>query len=54
LRSLENVVLTQHIAGSLGGEIARMGYWMKDELDRYLGGQPLQHAVSRSMLDRLA
>jgi len=54
LRTLENVILTPHIAGSLGGEIARMGYWMKDELDLYLEGKPLQHGVSEDMLARMA
>lgn len=54
LRTLENVVLTPHIAGSIGGEIARMGYWMKDELDLYLAEKPLQHGVSEDMLARMA
>ena len=54
LRTLENVVLTPHIAGSVGGEIARMGYWMNDELDLYLAGKPLQHGVSEDMLARMA
>jgi len=54
LRTLENVVLTPHIAGSIGGEIARMGHWMKDELDLYLAGKPLQHSVSEDMLARMA
>jgi phosphoglycerate dehydrogenase-like enzyme len=42
---LENIVLTPHIAGSLGGECQRMGRLMVDELDRYLAGQPLRHEV---------
>jgi phosphoglycerate dehydrogenase-like enzyme len=54
LRTLENVVLTPHIAGSMGGEIARMGYWMKSELELYLAGKPLQHGVSKDMLARMA
>jgi phosphoglycerate dehydrogenase-like enzyme len=54
LRTLGNVVLTPHIAGSIGGEIARMGYWMKDELDLYLAGKPLQHGVSEDMLACMA
>ena len=54
LRALENVVLTPHIAGSIGGEVARMGYWMNDELDLYLAGKPLQHGVSEDMLARMA
>lgn len=54
LRTLENVVLTPHIAGSIGGEVARMGYWMKDELDLYLAGKPLRHGISEDMLARMA
>lgn len=54
LRTLPNVVLTPHIAGSLGGEIARMGFWMKAELERYLDGLPLEHAVSEQMLAQMA
>lgn len=54
LRTLKNVILTPHIAGSLGGEITRMGLWMLDELNRYLDGQPLRHAVSRDMLPLMA
>ncbi|MFM8764323.1 MAG: hydroxyacid dehydrogenase [Spartobacteria bacterium] len=54
LRTLENVVLTPHIAGSIGGEIARMGYWMNDELELYLAGKPLRHSVSEDMLARMA
>jgi phosphoglycerate dehydrogenase-like enzyme len=54
LRTLENVVLTPHIAGSIGGEIARMGYWMNDELDLYLAGKPLQYEVTQDMLARMA
>jgi phosphoglycerate dehydrogenase-like enzyme len=54
LRTLPNVVLTPHIAGSMGGEIARMGCWMKSELERYLDGKPLQYAVSEDMLATMA
>lgn len=54
LRTLENVVLTPHIAGSLGGEITRMGYWMKSELDLFLAGKPLARGISEDMLARMA
>jgi len=54
LRSLENVILTPHIAGSLGSEITRMGDWMVDEMQRYLDGEPLHHCVTREMLARMA
>lgn len=54
LRSLDNVILTPHIAGSLGSEITRMGRWMVDEMHRYLAEQPLKHTVSQEMLARMA
>ena len=38
---LPNVVLTPHIAGSLGAECLRMGAAMGDEFERFLDGRPL-------------
>jgi len=40
---LDNIVLTPHIAGSLGEECRRMGQSMVEELDLYLRGLPLRH-----------
>lgn len=54
LRSLPNVVLTPHIAGSMQRECARMGKWMVDELRRYLAGEPLRWSVTREQLARMA
>lgn len=54
LRSLPNVVLTPHIAGSMQTECARMGSWMAGELARFAKGTPLHHQVTRDMLDRMA
>lgn len=51
LFELPNVFLTPHIAGSLGPECRRMGRLMIAEFDRYLRGQPLQHAVTREQVD---
>lgn len=45
LRTLPNVFLTPHIAGSMGREVARLGWWMLDEADRWIKGQPMQHLV---------
>jgi phosphoglycerate dehydrogenase-like enzyme len=45
LRSLPNVILTPHIAGSMGCELSRLGWWMLDEVRRHLAGQPLQHRI---------
>lgn len=46
LYSLENVVLTPHIAGSVGTECRRMGRYMVEELRRYLAGEPLQWVIT--------
>ena len=54
LRTLPNVILTPHIAGSLGGEITRMGRWMVDEMNRHLDGETLRHSISKDMLARMA
>ncbi len=54
LWTLKNVVLTPHIAGSMGREIMRMGDWMAEEGIRYTKGLPLQHQVTRRMLARMA
>ncbi|MFZ4776105.1 MAG: hydroxyacid dehydrogenase [Terrimicrobiaceae bacterium] len=54
LRSLPNVVLTPHIAGSMQGECARMGSWMADELRRFVAGDPLRYRVTQSMLAKMA
>lgn len=49
-----NIIITPHIAGSMGGEVARMGNWMVDELFRAINGHPLQHKVSLEMLSKMA
>lgn len=54
LWSLPNVILTPHIAGSMGAEIARLGLWMSAEMIRYLRGLPLRHKISFETLDRMA
>lgn len=47
LYTLPNVFLTPHIAGSMGNECRRLGRTMVEELERYLCGEPLHHAVRR-------
>jgi phosphoglycerate dehydrogenase-like enzyme len=47
LFDLPNVVLTPHIAGSLGNECRRMGRLVVDELRRYVAGEPLKHEITR-------
>ncbi len=47
LHTLPNVVVTPHIAGSLGREGRRMGRMMVEELARYRRGEPLHGEVQR-------
>jgi phosphoglycerate dehydrogenase-like enzyme len=47
LYDLPNVVLTPHIAGSLGSECRRMGRLVVDELRRYVAGEPLEYEICR-------
>ncbi len=54
LYSLPNVVLTPHIAGSMGQECRRMGQTMVEELTRYLAGAPLRWSISRERAKILA
>jgi phosphoglycerate dehydrogenase-like enzyme len=54
LYDLPNVVLTPHIAGSLGTEISRMGDLAVDEVRRFLAGEPLRHEVHEHDLERIA
>jgi len=46
LYTLPNVLLTPHIAGSVGPECRRMGRFMVEELERYVEGLPLQWEVT--------
>jgi len=45
LYDLKNVILTPHIAGSMGLECRRMGDMMVQELKRYVSGRPLMTRV---------
>lgn len=47
LYTLPNVLLTPHIAGSMGMECRRMARFMGQELHRYLEGQPLKWEITR-------
>lgn len=47
LFSLPNVVLTPHLAGSMGPEARRMAAYMIAEMDRWLAGEPMVHEISR-------
>ncbi|MFG1704752.1 hydroxyacid dehydrogenase [Nonomuraea sp. M3C6] len=50
LYDLPNVLLTPHIAGSLGGELARLADLALDELSRYAEGRPLRYGVTEETL----
>jgi phosphoglycerate dehydrogenase-like enzyme len=54
LFDLPNVVITPHISGSLGGELARIAESALDELERYAGGLPFRHRVDSHDLSRSA
>jgi phosphoglycerate dehydrogenase-like enzyme len=54
LYTLDNVMLTPHIAGSLNLECRRMGRAMVDELDRYLAGKPLRYEIDRQRFQLMA
>jgi phosphoglycerate dehydrogenase-like enzyme len=46
LYDLPNVMITPHVAGSLGSETRRMSESALDELERYLNGRPPRAAVT--------
>jgi phosphoglycerate dehydrogenase-like enzyme len=54
LFGMKNVVLTPHIAGSIGPECRRLGIMMVDEVERYLAGQPLLGEVKQTQLAVMA
>ncbi len=54
LFDLSNVFLTPHIAGSIGGEVTRMGDWMVAEFERFIRGEQLLHEVTAETVTRMA
>ncbi|MEV5338139.1 hydroxyacid dehydrogenase [Streptomyces sp. NPDC052676] len=54
LYDLPNVLLTPHIAGSLGNELHRMTHAALDELERYARGLPYASGVRAEELSRMA
>jgi phosphoglycerate dehydrogenase-like enzyme len=54
LLRMPNVVLTPHIAGSMGREIHRLGSCMVEELRRYLAGEPLKWQITREAVTTMA
>ena len=54
LYTLENVILTPHIAGSIGLETHRMADYMYEEYKAVASGNQPKHAVSIEMLETMA
>ena len=54
LWELPNVLLTPHIAGSMGAECFRMGAYMLEELRRYLAGEPLKWQITEQRFKTMA
>lgn len=50
LYDLPNVVLTPHIAGAIGSERQRLGRLVTEEIERFVGGAPLQHGLTLESL----
>jgi len=51
---LENVVLTPHIAGAVGEDGRRMGQYMADEFERFVGGEPLKYSITKEKMRIMA
>jgi phosphoglycerate dehydrogenase-like enzyme len=49
-----NILLTPHIAGSSGDEVARMGEFMADEWEAVRDGKTLRYEVTAEMLETMA
>lgn len=54
LYDLPNVVLTPHIAGSIGRERERLGEMAVDEVTRFVRGEPMAHQIMAATMDRQA
>ena len=52
--TLPNCLLTPHIAGSAGDEVARMGEYMLAECRAYMSGEPCHYEVTEKMLETMA
>ena len=54
LRSLPNVTLTPHIAGSVNNGHRRIGRYVTEEIERFVAGEPAVNPVLREQLATLA
>lgn len=49
-----NIILTTHIAGSMGLEIGRIGQYIADEALRFVRGEPLKYEITEETLQTMA
>ena len=54
LYTLENCILTPHIAGSAGNEVQRLGLYMQEEYERFTQNKPCKYEVTLEMLKTMA
>lgn len=54
LYTLENCILTPHIAGSSGNEVQRMSEYMAEEFEKYIKNIPCEYEVTYKMLETMA
>jgi phosphoglycerate dehydrogenase-like enzyme len=54
LYDLDNIVVTPHIAGSAGTEVARMGKMVTDEAIRYIQNEPLHYQITKEDYQTMA
>lgn len=52
--TLPNCILTPHIAGSSGNEVARMGEYMRQEFENFTQSKPCRYEVTLEMLKTMA
>jgi phosphoglycerate dehydrogenase-like enzyme len=52
--TLENCILTPHIAGSAGNEVRRMGEYMEAEYQNFIQNKPCKYEVTLEMLKTMA
>ena len=52
-RSLPNALLTPHLGGATADSRRRAGLIVVDELRRFLGGLPMEHALTRTDLEKM-
>lgn len=51
---MRNIILTPHLAGSIGNEVQRMGQYMYEESVRWMKGEETNWGVTEKMLETMA